>query len=250
MSGHRNGAARLLDRLTKKPMAMQEVPMPKIAICIPSGDLVHTEFALSLAQLCVMSGAVQGLAHIPIALINTRGSLIVRNRNEAVGHAQKLGVDYILFLDSDMVFPGWTLRRLISHEKDIVGASYLQRDPPHKMLGVWESDKELSSDKLHSVTALPGGCLLIKLSVFDGMVEPYFRTPAYEASGDDPAHIQGEDYYFCEQAAKLGYEIWLDVMLTLELGHVGKQVVRAQVQPQMVMPVAASEEVPDGQAVA
>lgn len=259
MNGSMNGAKRLLDRFTKKPelrrvAEMTQVQMPKVAICVPSGDMVHTEFALSLAQLQTMNGAVQGMPHIPTALINTRGSLVVRNRCEAIDHAVKLGVDYVLFLDSDMVFPGWTLRRLLSHEKDIVGASYLQRDPPHRMLGLWAPDAVLTSDRPHEVIALPGGCLLIKLSVFEGMAKPYFRTPAFEADGEQAAHIQGEDYYFCEQAAKLGHQIWLDVGLTAELGHVGKQIVRVQAQGQPPEPQPAEpprppqEEVSDGQA--
>lgn len=260
MNGPKNGAVRLLDRF-RKPEAKKGPAMPKVAICIPSGDTVHKGFSMCLAALTYMCGEhpeIDGrprLPGIPLALIGTEGSLIVRNRNASIDHARTLGVDYVLFLDSDMQFPNWTLRRLLSHGKDIVGGTYLQREEPHNMLGLWPDGTVLSSDRIHSVTAIPGGCVLIKLSVFDKMVKPYYRTPAFEADADGEARIQGEDYYFCEQAAKAGYEIWLDPVLTLELGHIGRQVVRMNVQPQMKLEPAVQldengQEVPDGQATA
>jgi hypothetical protein len=249
MNGPKNGAARLLERF-KKPQKMVENPMPKVAICVPSGDMVHAQFSHCLYQLGVFNGAVNGMAPIPTALIGVQGSLIVRNRNECIEHAQRLGVDYVLFLDTDMVFPGYVLRRLLSHEKDIVGCTYRQRNEPRKVLGVWPDGMVLSTDKLHEVNALPGGCMLIKLSVFAEMTKPYYRTPAIEADEQGPARIQGEDYYFCDQADRLGFQVWLDAGLSMELGHVGSEIVRIEVQPQMVMePVAAAnEEVSDGQA--
>lgn len=218
--------------------------MPRVAICVPSGDMVCKGFAMSLAALTYMAGPHGDKPAIPIALIGTEGSLIVRNRNEAIAQAQQLKVDYVLFLDSDMIVPPQTLRRLLSHGKDIVGATYIQREPPHRLLGKWPEDKQLTSDQIHEVDALPGGCLLIKLSVFDSMVKPYFRTPAFEAEGDTPEWVQGEDYYFCEQAKARGHEIWLDVALSLQLGHIGRRVNMIEVQQQM----AANEEGADGQA--
>lgn len=247
MNGSRNNPLRQL--LGAKGEPMKQVEMPKVAICVASGDMVHTEFAACMYQMGVLNGAANGLPFIPTAYLGVQGSLVVRNRNECIEQAQKLGVDYVLFLDSDMVFPGWTLRRLLSHEKDIVGGTYLQRNPPHNMLGIWAEGTVLTNDRIHAIDALPAGCLLIKLSVFDKMAKPYFRTPAYEADEHGPARIQGEDYYFCEQAAKLGHQIWLDVVLTFELGHMGKNMVKPQIQPQMMVDAVANHaEVSDGQA--
>ena len=238
MNGPKNGA---LSHLPKQE------PMPKVAICIPSGDTVHKHFAMCLAAMTYMTGPHGDIPAIPIALVGVEGSSIARNRNNAVKRAQGLGVDYLLFLDSDMIFPIWTLRCLLAHDVDIVGATYPQREPPHKLLGLWADDAVLTSDRIHQVMALPTGCLLIKMSVFDRMVKPYFRTPAHE--GED-ADLQGEDYYFCEQAHNLGIGVWLDPLLTLEMGHIGRQVVKVQAD-EIAEPIAAANEahgVPDGQA--
>jgi hypothetical protein len=212
--------------------------MPRVAICCPSGDMVHKGFAMSLFAMGIYSSGFGDMVQIPMAGIGIEGSLIARNRNQAIAQAQKLGVDYALFLDSDMKFPMGTLRRLLGHKKDVTGGTYIQRDEPHRLLGKWPDGTQLTSDRIHEVDALPGGCLLIKMSVFEGMTKPYFRTPAFEASDDDPEWIQGEDYYFCEQAKRLGYSIWLDVALSMELGHIGCKVNTIAVQQ---APNAANE---------
>ena len=210
--------------------------IPKVCVCLPSGDMVHKGFAVSLALVLQSTGQIPlgdgtHLPVVPTGIADVRGSLIARNRNQCIDEATKAGFDYVLFLDSDMMFPPQTLRRLLSHEKDIVGATYVQRDPPHALMGVFNPGMALTGDRLHEVVALPGGCLLIKLSVFDTMTKPYFRTPAYEAHGTIPEHIQGEDFYFCEQASKAGHSIWLDVGLSVQLGHIGTHIARIQTEP-------------------
>ena len=229
---------------SRPPVKHERATLPKVAVCIPSGDTVHKGFAMALAAMTYVCGPREEALAVPIALVGVEGSLIVRNRCEAVDQAQKLGVDYVLFLDSDMVFPPATLRRLLSHEKDIVGATYVQREPPHLLLGEWMPGTVLTSDRLHEVLALPAGCLLIKLSVFEGMTRPYFRTPAFEAEGDFPAHIQGEDYYFCQVARERGHQIWLDVGLSSQMGHIGKTTSKIGMQR-----AAQPQEASDGQAV-
>jgi hypothetical protein len=215
-------APHIPSRPPRKAVDAEDARLPKVAICVPSGDTVCKGFAMALAALSYTCGPHHDQPAIPIALVGTEGSLIVRNRCESIAQAQALGCDYVLFLDSDMQFPPVTLRRLLAHGKEIVGATYVQREPPHRLLGKFLPDTMLTSDRLHEVEALPAGCLLIKLSVFDGMAKPYFRTEAHEEQGDDPAWFEGEDYYFCRIARERGHELWLDVGLSMQLGHIGR----------------------------
>lgn len=249
MNGSKNGVASLLERF-RKPEKLIKQPMPGVAICVPSGDMIHADFAASLVGIVAWCGPIQGMTAVPFAYLNCKGSLVVRNRNQLVEDARKVGAQYLLFVDSDMTFPPHTLRQLLGHNKDIVGCTYLQREQPHRILGVWKDGLELTTDKLHEVNALPLGCMLIKLSVFDEMVKPYFRTPAYEKDDLGEGRIQGEDFYFCDQADKLGFQVWLDAALSLQVGHVGSHVVKIEVQPQMTAEQvpAANEEVSSGQA--
>ncbi len=211
----------------KKPLpSYLELPtsraLPRVAVCVPSGDMVHKGFAMSLALLAYECRSHDGLPRVPLEIVGTQSSLIVINRCLAVARAQQLGVDYVLFLDSDMQFPADTLRRLLAHGKDIVGATYVQRVPPHRLLGIYLPETKLTTDRPHEVLALPAGCLLIKLSIFDGMPEPYFHTPVIEHAGDRA--FMSEDYYFCNVARERGHQIWCDVALSEQIGHIGSYV--------------------------
>ncbi|MGH7195005.1 MAG: hypothetical protein ACREJM_15945 [Candidatus Saccharimonadales bacterium] len=218
----------------------------KVAICIPSGDMVHADFAIALAAMAYQcSPIVRGetkFEAIPLALVNAKGSLIPNNRNKLVAEAKKLGVDYMLFVDTDIVLHPWALRQLLAHDKDIVGATYIQRDEPHRILGRTVAggllhehllSHQVDTSSLMEVGALPGGCLLVKMSVFDAMAAPYFQTPTRETDG---VHwIEGEDYFFCRQACEAGISIWLDWGVSLHTAHVGQRhnrIPAVQVEPE------------------
>lgn len=209
--------------------------MSTVAICIPSGDTVMADFAMALAGMVYRCTAFEhdGKKYdaIPLAIINTKGSLVVNNRNKLVDQARKLGVDYLFFVDSDIVLHAHTLRRLLMLDKDIVGGTYIQREEPHRLLGKTVDGVMLSDVmegmpiNLHEpmeVGALPGGCLLVKMSVFDAMEEPIFQTPAYVT--DSTPWTEGEDYFFCRKARELGFSIWLDWQTSMSLGHIGQRV--------------------------
>lgn len=217
--------------------------MKKVAICVPSGDMVHADFAIALAAMVYRCGPIGGQMSIsgqmsyeydaiPLAICNVKGSSITNNRNKMVDEARALGVDYMFFVDSDVVLHPWTLRRLLDADKDIVGGTYVQRDEPHRLLGKTVDGvmldehmmgRQIHSSELMEVGRLPGGCLLVKMSVFDSMDKPYFQTPTHVESGGE-TWIEGEDYFFCRQARLREHTIWLDWSVSMSLGHVGQHV--------------------------
>ena len=190
-------------------------PQLRIAIAVPSGDMLHADFAMSLARLCA---STQGMR---LNVINNKSSIVAIARNNGVQLAQELDAHYLLFLDSDMTFPESTLWRLLMHRQDIVGATYAKRVPPYATLGsVLPGEVEQTPSGLIEMVRIPTGCLLIKMSVFEKLPRPYFRFDADEATGD----IVGEDYVFCDRARAAGFRIWCDPALSHELGHIGQQV--------------------------
>nr|WP_198983057.1 glycosyltransferase [Herbaspirillum sp. ASV7] len=220
--------------------------MKRVAICVPSGDMVHADFAMALAAMCYRCGPfIQDDVRyeaVPLAVINTKGSMIANNRNRLVEEARALGVDYMFFLDSDIVVHPYTLRRLLDLDKDIVGGTYVQRDVPHRLLGksvsgvmLDEAMQGMAVDQSEAmeVGALPGGCLLIKMSVFDDLQQPYFQTPTHAAEDGRHAWIEGEDYFFCRTAREAGHQVFVDWATSFALGHVGQQVntIQATQQP-------------------
>jgi len=190
--------------------------LPRVAIAVPSGDMVHADFTMAYAQLCMASAGLQ------LHLITVKSSIVAQARNNGVELARKSGADFIFFLDSDMLFPPTALFRLLLHKKDIVGATYTRRVAPFQILGssLAEQPTDLSGDLLE-MQRIPTGCLLIRMSVFDKLSKPYFRFES-DANGD----IVGEDYVFCDRAREAGYRIWCDAVMSREIGHIGQAVYR------------------------
>ena len=193
---------------------MSDHTRPVVAIGIPSGDMVHTDFAMSLAMLCMNPGT-------QAFVLNSRSSLVPLGRNQCAGAAQIMKATHLLFLDTDMIFPADTLTRLLAHDKDIVGATYSKRMPPFHPLTVAENGEHHQvGPGLQRVRLLPTGCMLIRVAVFNVLTRPYFNLVA---EGDQ---LRGEDYYFCEQARAAGFEIWCDGDLSTVIGHCGQKIYR------------------------
>jgi len=191
-------------------------PLPRVAIAVPSGDMVHADFAMAYAQLCMAS------AGLPLQLITVKSSIVAQARNNGVEHARDFKADFIFFLDSDMLFPPTALFRLLLHGKDIVGATYTKRVAPFEILGtkLAEQPAVLSGDLLE-MQRIPTGCLLIKMAVFDKLSKPYFRFET-----DSHGAIIGEDYVFCDRAREAGFQIWCDAVMADLPGHNGQSVHR------------------------
>lgn len=184
--------------------------MTRVAICIPSGDLLHADFALSLAAMCRQTRVDK------ISLFNQRGSLLVNSRNLLVKDALADGATHLMWLDSDMVFPALTLDRLLAHRLPFVGATYLRRVPPHRLVGKPADDGAGALEGLTRMKVMPFGCVLVEAGVFHKVGFPHFNTE-YDADGE----LVGEDVWFCRRAIAVGATPRNDDWLTAQLGHIG-----------------------------
>jgi hypothetical protein len=187
-------------------------PAPLVALCLPSGDTMHADFAANLAAFCMNPGAHLGVVHC-------KNSIVAIARNQCVDAALLIKATHMFFLDSDMLFPLDTLKRLLAHDKDIAGALYSRRRPPFDPTGLPYAGARETNGLLR-MKNLPAGCLLIKSSVFAKLAKPWFSD---RVEGEQ---IIGEDIHFCERAAAAGFEIWQDTALSREVGHIGERVFR------------------------
>lgn len=197
----------------------------RVLICIPCLDMCASDFALSLAALMAHTTRDSLRREVSVSLWSQKGSIIMDARNAAVEAALTHDATHLLFLDSDMVFPPDTLQRLLYHKKDVVGATYVKRYPPHEMLGTYERavgfdvGEELKAG-LRSALSLPFGCILLKVAALEKVKRPLFRYMTTENG------TISEDEWMCIQAREAGLTIWCDLNLTREVGHVGSQVFR------------------------
>lgn len=187
----------------------------KVAIVIPSHDTVSTDFALCLVNL------VSGRAGKPIAIINSRSSLIQKGRWQGVKDALSINPDKILFIDSDQTFPADALDRLLAHKKKIVCATSKLRDGSGRYAARDSKSKRLDFSQkkgLHKVGSTGFSFALIDASIFRELPEPWFNVSYKEGTWTS------EDESFYQQAGKKGYNVWIDADLTKEIGHVGTKI--------------------------
>lgn len=204
--------------------------LPKVAVCIPYYRQVEGDFAMALMRLGIVSAA-----HAAMAPIATRSCYVEDNRNGCIQYALNMGIDFdwVLWIDADMVFPGDALLRLIGHDKDIVGAHYRQRTPPHRHVGVYEDRNiDLMAPGLHRMVQMPTGLLLTRFDIYRKMGYPWFKPGTH----DEPR----DDVYFCRRAVALGYEIWCDHDLTREVVHITEQQI-PWFAPEQIVRVSGAE---------
>ena len=147
------------------------------------------------------------------------GTYIQNLREGAAEAVLQSGASHILFIDSDMKFPEDTIERLLSHNKDIVAANYVQRVLQHKWTAMinGESLSSVGKTGLQEVDAIGMGVCLIKTNVFKQMKRPRFNMAWNDAGG----YYWGEDVSFCNSARELGFKIWIDHDLSQFVQHIG-----------------------------
>lgn len=185
---------------------------PKVAIGIPYYKTVDGPTLLSCMDLAARSAAT--VAMLPIG---TSGCYVEDNRNGVVEYAMNTGIpfDWLLWIDTDGIFPGDALLRLLDRGKDIVGANYRQRTPPYKSAGIYKDERALLLPGLQPMHQMPTGLLLTRFEIYRKMPYPWFRPGMKNEPRDD--------IWFCRQATALGYEIWCDNDLTKEVRHISTQ---------------------------
>lgn len=184
----------------------------KVLIAIPCMDMVSARFAQSLATL-------KKVGQCTVSFL--MGSLIYDSRNKLAGYAVQMEADYMLWLDSDMVFPPDTLERMMKtieeNDIDILCGLYFRRTHPFTPVLfnklerdgetlVFEDVKEIPDD-LFEVAGCGFGCVLMKTDVLFDIGANWF-TPYIDA---------GEDCAFCMRAREKGYKIYCDP--SISLGH-------------------------------
>lgn len=200
--------------------------MKKILVAVPCMNQVPAEFADSLARL-----TAYGLPGYQIGQIFKIGSLIYTSRDDIAREAIESEADFVMWFDSDMMFPPDTIQRLMVHlereDVDMVTGLYFRRVQPFTPVlfdkleqkpegGVeWSNFTEIGGE-LFEVGGCGFGCVLMSTDIFLAVQNKYNQmfTPMFGA---------GEDLSFCIRARQLGYRIWCDP--TIPLGHIGYNIV-------------------------
>lgn len=201
----------------------------KIAICVPSYGDTKAEFTTSLVNLVIATleegeFVANGAAVRPqIAPFLLSSSLVQLSRIYLAEHALEWGADYILWADSDHIFPRKSLLKLLSHDVDVVGVNYPRRTPPHEFTATGLDGQHIRSGSgLESVMSVGMGLCLVKASVFRDLPRPWFQV-TIRPNGQ----VIGEDFHFCHLLRAASFKVHVDHDLSAEVGHIGQQIYTA-----------------------
>jgi len=209
-------------RLMSQSVAVQETkPWDKnkkrILVGIPTAKYIEPETFKSIYDLEVPDG-------YEVDFQTFYGYNIDQVRN-LIAHWTVQSYDYLFSVDSDIAFERDTLKKLLSHNKDIVSGLYIQRKPDQHVLEIYEDNghggvTNMPHDKLkgRGLVQIMGcgfGCVLVKKEVFQSVGYPQFEYH----SAIDHANTISEDNDFCGKARNKGFTIWADS--TIECRHIG-----------------------------
>lgn len=191
----------------------------KIAILVPCRDQVHTVFSSSLTELVKTMTILGHDVHV----IYDMSTILLNQRERLAQQAVDINADYMLWLDSDMMFPSTTALRLMEHRVPIVAANYMKRSIPlstvaYEKLSDWDSWLPLESEgELATVEGVGMGCMLIQTAILKSIPKPWFAFTYQEATQD----WMGEDFYFQGLLREAGYPIKIDMNLSRQIRHIG-----------------------------
>lgn len=191
----------------------------KLAILVPTRDTVHSQFAYCLAQLIKTTSE----AGIDTYLFFDSSTILLNQREKLIENAKDIKCDYVLWLDSDMMFPSTTALRLLAHNKDIVACNYMKRSKPLKTVAYtdltnWDSWLPLEpKDDLVKVEGVGMGCMLMKTEIFSSLQKPYFEF-TYKGDTQD---WYGEDFMLLTKLRLNGFNVYIDTILSMDIKHLG-----------------------------
>ena len=131
------------------------------------------------------------------------------------------------------------LLRLLGHSKPVVGANYPARASPSQptagrlaggqRLPVPTSPAIAAQRPLEQVNSMGLGLCLVSAAALEqvrrhqgrDVIAPVFQSTMIE-EGPDRVNVVGEDVYFFDQLAAAGVPVFVDHLLSMEVGHIGE----------------------------
>ena len=196
----------------------------KIIIAMPCLDKIETQTVRSMFSLERPEGC-------DVSVEFMESSLVYLSRDRLSVIALEERADYILFLDSDMVFQPDLLKALLKDAesgKDLVTGLCFRRRPEYNP-AIWkrirmglpgesviEEFDDYPEGELFEVDGAGMAAMLIRATVLKEIFETQKALFA-------PIPGYGEDVSFCLRARKAGFTIWCDSRV--KVGHIATTIV-------------------------
>lgn len=187
----------------------------KILIAVPTFDNIQPEVFKAIYEL-----KSEHELHFDIM----KGYDCATARNNIAKIAMAKGYDYVLMVDSDTIVPPDTLELMLDPPVDVCLGVCPRKNTKEGKTAIIKLGSESYHDSYY-YSDLPEGrvkvkgggfaCALVKTSVFTLLDYPWFQYVIYQ----DYSTLS-EDFYFCQNCASFGVDIWLDPRV--RCGHLAR----------------------------
>ena len=196
--------------------------MKSILIAVPTYESIEPQTFKSIWDLKKPEGYKVDFDFV-------EGYGISHARNKIVKKAIREQYDYVFMVDSDMVLPSEALVMLLSTGKDFISGWCQLRGAMGTGFASFVKNKEDQTEmKIEDLGIEKGAfpiwltgfsCTLVKTSLFLSIAEDeWFKYGILGLHG-----LLGEDYYFCGEAQKRGFSIYIHSLV--RCGHIKKIVI-------------------------
>lgn len=212
----------------------------KIGIGIPTPERVHPDFAIDCLTK-IISHTKKNLPDVDLFIRYVGGVRTDRNRNTYVSEFLEKGVDHILHLDADMVFPPDIIERYLELEKlhgemSVIGCLYFKRSGEYRPIGYVDANEDPSKPyrplmpqlvkkgKIYEVTGIGYGGMMVPAKVYEELGED--KWTHYGKNFHNPFAEDGNlthDLEFCKTIKKHGFKIFLHG--SVRPGHIGEKLI-------------------------
>ena len=194
------------------------------------GGMVHVDFVNSLLEF--------RNAGIPYTLVTVGNeSLITRARNTILAaFAARPEFTHLLFLDGDVRLPADGLKRLLTHQKDVIGAPVALKGRAANGSRIFNLGKSYGEDGPLLINERIGTAAFMlsrkaaDALVADAVAQGHAYRRASTQRGDDAAQVHydvfrvgvvgdeylSEDYWVCRRLWQLGFPVYVDPIIVTE----------------------------------
>lgn len=210
-----------------KLLRKQQAHRQNVLIGVPVHSSIEAETARCLFNM------VFSTSSIGVQMNFRTGTLIDRARSALAEQClANQDVDYLLFVDGDMIFPEDSLERLLAHKKDIITAFATNRNFRQviPVIGKFKYDKdgelagvqtmlEYPKDELFQVESCGMAMTLISKRALKKLAEAEKGRGLFQQIPLKNGGTLPEDSSFCWRAKQQGIPIYCDAKLSI--GHKG-----------------------------
>lgn len=211
----------------------------KLGIAVPSLGVWRAEFGLSFANMVahMCSSLFEPDQERSVVLFTKKTSMLPRSRHEAIQDALMQNCTHLLFVDTDQTFPPDICHKLMAHKKPVMAANIavklIPSFPTARGRGPTAFGVPITSDPwkhgIEKVWRVGAGIMLIDLAIMEKIQKPWFEI---RWNAEEEQHV-GEDWFFCEQVEKAGFDIFIDHDVSRQIGHEGDFIYTHQHIPQI-----------------